>query len=72
MKKTISTWWPLAILLPLALTFFMHAGEGAPSLKHQDSTTVAGVSAELARASSYGLIEGDAKAPATIATPKAF
>jgi hypothetical protein len=62
MKKTISTWWPVAILLPVALTFFMHASE-MPSTSTA-RTGVAGVSAELARAISYGLIDEASVAPA--------
>jgi hypothetical protein len=59
MKKTISTYWPIAMLVPLALAGYCHAihpvaGTGAP---HQPSA--ARVSAEFARAISLGLVESD-------------
>jgi hypothetical protein len=69
MKKTISTYWPVAILLPIALTFCMHAGEGGGAALRQQ-TGVANVSAELARAISLGFVEDDEAAPAAIATEK--
>jgi hypothetical protein len=64
MKKTISTWWPLAILLPIALTICMHAHDPASINKPQAPMGVSSVSDELARAISYGLIDDASAAPA--------
>jgi hypothetical protein len=70
MKKTISTYWPVAIVLPIALAFCLHAGEGGSmSTRHQE-TSVAGVSAELARAISLGLVEDDDATPAVTSVQK--
>ena len=59
MKKTISTYWPIAMLVPLALAGYCHAihpiaGNAAP---HPQSA--ASVSAEFARAISLGLVDSD-------------
>jgi hypothetical protein len=59
MKKTISTYWPVAMLVPLALAGYCHAihpvsGSAAP---HPQSA--ASVSAEFARAISLGLVDSD-------------
>ena len=59
MKKTISTYWPVAMLVPLVLAGYCHAihpiaGNAAP---HPQSA--ASVSAEFARAISLGLVESD-------------
>ncbi|SAL63396.1 hypothetical protein AWB71_03632 [Caballeronia peredens] len=59
MRKTISTYWPVVILLPIALAFCMHAGEGGASIERHEQSGVAGVSAELARAISYGFVDAD-------------
>jgi hypothetical protein len=68
MKKIISTYWPVAILLPIALAFCMQAGERehAGRQRHHAQTSVAGVSAELARAISFGLVDNDDSARAAI------
>ncbi|SAK48707.1 hypothetical protein AWB79_01325 [Caballeronia hypogeia] len=70
MKKTISTYWPVAILLPIALAFCMHAGEGGNSAVRREPAGVAGVSAELARAISLGFVDNDEAAPAAIPAQK--
>lgn len=70
MKKTISTYWPVAILLPVALTFCMHAGEGGGATLRHEQTGVAGVSAELARAISLGFVEDDAVTPGALPAQK--
>ncbi|SAK42794.1 hypothetical protein AWB76_00463 [Caballeronia temeraria] len=70
MKKTISTYWPVAILLPITLAFCMHAGDGNGAAKRHEETSVAGVSAELARAISLGFVEDDEAQSAAIATQK--
>jgi hypothetical protein len=72
MKKTISTWWPLAVLLLLALTFYTHSGAPAHALKKHQETTVSGVSAELARAISYGLVSDESTAHAMPDAPNAL
>ena len=70
MKKTISTYWPVAIVLPIALAFCLHAGEGGSmSTRHQE-TSVAGVSAELARAISLDFVEDDDATPAVTSVQK--
>jgi hypothetical protein len=69
MKKTISTYWPVAILLPIVLTFCMHARESGDAVLRQQPGVV-NVSAELARAISLGFVDDDEAAPAVIATQK--
>jgi len=59
MRKTISTYWPLAILLIAALTFCMHAEERESAAARRQQVDVGSVSAELARAISFGLVEAD-------------
>jgi hypothetical protein len=70
MKKTISTYWPVAIVLPIALAFCMHAGESGSAAMRHEETSVAGVSAELARAISLGFVEDDDAAPAVTSAQK--
>ncbi|MFM0321211.1 hypothetical protein [Caballeronia glebae] len=70
MKKTISTYWPVAILLPIALAFCMHVSEGTGAAKRHEETSVAGVSAELARAISLGFVEDEEAAPAAVSAQK--
>ncbi|SAK52667.1 hypothetical protein [Caballeronia ptereochthonis] len=65
MRKTISTYWPVLILFPLALAFCMHAGKGGAAVERHEQMGVASVSAELARAISYGFVEADDAAAAT-------
>ena len=60
MKKTISTYWPVAMLVPLVLAGYCHAihpiaGNAAPRPQ-----SAASVSAEFARAISLGLVDSDA------------
>jgi hypothetical protein len=57
MKKTISTYWPLAIVLPLAAAGYLHAIGDASSSRGPLAAPQA--SAELARTVSFGLV-GDA------------
>ncbi|SAK79807.1 hypothetical protein AWB75_04877 [Caballeronia catudaia] len=70
MKKTISTYWPVAILLPVALTFCMHVGEGGGAALRHEQTGVADVSAELARAISLGFVEDEAAVPDVLPAQK--
>jgi stringent starvation protein B len=69
MRKTISMYWPVAILLPIALVFALHARENDERRAvPREATSIASVSAELARAISYGFVEADetpASAPLT-------
>ncbi|WP_261526003.1 hypothetical protein [Burkholderia multivorans] len=59
MRKTIATYWPLAIVVPLAATAYLHAMDNAPS---RGPVAVHQASAELARAVSFGLV-GDGSQP---------
>ncbi|KIG10959.1 MULTISPECIES: hypothetical protein [Caballeronia] len=71
MKKTISTYWPLAILLIAVLTFCMHAEERESAALRRQQVDVGSVSAELARAISYGLVDSDdATAPVAHPAPR--
>ncbi|KVW24213.1 hypothetical protein WK94_12345 [Burkholderia ubonensis] len=75
MKKTISMYWPLAIVVPLAAVAYLHAVGDAPS---RGPLAVHQASAELARAVSFGLVDDVAKPlPAAaggvvLAAPKAL
>ncbi|KMZ11137.1 hypothetical protein BHUM_05307c [Candidatus Burkholderia humilis] len=71
MKKIISTYWPVAIFLLNALTFCMHI-ERDQAAERRAQTSVAGVSAELARAISLGLIDDDDTAGAVVSKKKMF
>jgi hypothetical protein len=64
MRKTISMYWPLAIVLPLAAAAFLHLCSSA--VKHAGATPLAAseVTAELARTVSYGLVGDEPEAPA--------
>jgi hypothetical protein len=53
MKKTISVYWPLAIVVPLAAAAYLHICGNAAQL-----------TAELARAVSYGMIDAASTLPA--------
>lgn len=70
MRKTISTYWPVVILLPIALAFCMPAPENGAAVVRHEQMDVASVSAELARAISLGFVEADG-ATATTAIPAA-
>ncbi|CAG9228855.1 conserved hypothetical protein [Paraburkholderia tropica] len=62
MKKKIVVYWPLALIVPLAAVAWVHAWNTA---EQQLPLAADQVSAELARAVSYGLVgnTGDVKAP---------
>ncbi|WP_213777356.1 hypothetical protein [Caballeronia sp. dw_276] len=63
MKKTISTYWPVAMLVPLALAGYCHAIHPmAGAAAHPQSAAT--VSAEFARAISLGLVDSDNSVPA--------
>ena|GEM_PF-473300 len=62
MRKKIVVYWPLALIVPLAAIAWLHAWNTAAQ---QFPLAADQVSAELARAVSYGLVgsAGDMKAP---------
>ncbi|CAM2189678.1 conserved hypothetical protein [Paraburkholderia sacchari] len=61
MKKKIMVYWPLALIVPLAAIAWVHAWNTA---EQQFPLAADQVSAELARAVSYGLVgAGDVTAP---------
>ena len=62
MKKKISVYWPLAIVVPLAAVAYLHLYNGAAA---QSPLAAERVSAELARTVSYGFVGGEAAMPAT-------
>jgi len=63
MKKTISTYWPVAMLVPLVLAGYCHATHPmAGAASHPQSAAT--VSAEFARAISLGLVDLDNSVPA--------
>jgi hypothetical protein len=59
MKKTISTYWPVAMLVPLALAGYCHAIHPIAGTAASHPQSAASVSAEFARAISLGLVESD-------------
>ncbi|CAG4886030.1 hypothetical protein [Paraburkholderia gardini] len=64
MKKTISMYWPLAIVLPLAVAAYVHICSEAASRATQPPLAAGQFTAELARAVSYGLVGDDTSMPA--------
>ena len=66
MKKKISVYWPLALIVPLAVIVWGHAWHTATE---QMPLAADRLSAELARAVSYGLVGADNRAPELKATP---
>jgi hypothetical protein len=59
MKKTISTYWPVAMLVPLALAGYCHAIHPVSGTAALHPQSAASVSAEFARAISLGFVESD-------------
>ncbi|MBN3753331.1 hypothetical protein G3N95_10285 [Paraburkholderia sp. Tr-20389] len=64
MKKKISVYWPLAIVLPLAAVAYLHLYNGAVAQSSTSPLAADRVSAELARTVSYGFVGGEAAMPA--------
>lgn len=64
MKKTISMYWPLAVIFPLAAAAYIHVSSEASSRVPRASLGAGQLTAELARAVSYGLVGNDASGPA--------
>lgn len=65
MKKKIVVYWPLALIVPLAAIAWMHAWNTA---EQQFPLAADQVSAELARAVSYGLVDDGAQMKAPVKT----
>jgi hypothetical protein len=59
MKKTISTYWPVAMLVPLVLAGYCHAIHPLSGAAASHPQNAASVSAEFARAISLGLVDAD-------------
>jgi hypothetical protein len=56
MKKTISVYWPFAIVVPLIGAAYLHISGDAAGRVHQAPLAAEQLTAELARAVSYGLV----------------
>lgn len=64
MKKTISVYWPLAIVVPLAMVACLHINGQTASRASQMPLDANHLTAELARAVSYGMIDAASASPA--------
>ena len=64
MKKTISVYWPLAIVVPLAAAACLHISSNAASHASQAPLGADQLTAELARAVSYGMVDATSTLPA--------
>ncbi|WP_321908968.1 MULTISPECIES: hypothetical protein [unclassified Paraburkholderia] len=60
MRKKITVYWPLALIVPLAVIAWVHAWKTA---EQQMPLAADQVTAELARAVSYGLVGSEGKTP---------
>ncbi len=71
MRNTISMYWPLAIVLPLAAAAYLYASNAA---RPSEPQPIAQVSAELARTVSFGLVgdSPDAASAAPIVATKSL
>ena len=63
MRKTIGVYWPVALIVPLAVVAWIHALNTAAE---QMPLAADKLTAELARAVSYGLVGSDGDAPAVL------
>jgi hypothetical protein len=63
MKKKISVYWPLAIVVPLAAVAYLHLYNQTAVQLSQSPLAAERVSAELARTVSYGFVGGEASMP---------
>ncbi|AOJ80410.1 hypothetical protein WS86_07105 [Burkholderia savannae] len=59
MRKTISMYWPLAIVVPLAAAAYLYLSGAAPQ---RGQAVARDASAELARTVSYGLVDNASQA----------
>lgn len=64
MKKTISVYWPLAIVVPLAAVAYLHICANGASRVSQAPLGADQLTAELARAVSYGMVDAESSLPA--------
>ncbi|NPT60766.1 hypothetical protein [Paraburkholderia elongata] len=64
MKKIISVYWPLAIVVPLAAAGYLHICGDAALRSSQAPLAADQLTAELARAVSYGMVDNAATLPA--------
>ncbi|HEY2025096.1 hypothetical protein [Paraburkholderia sp.] len=64
MKKTISVYWPLAFVVPLVALAYLHIGSQLNSRAPQTRLDANHLTAELARAVSYGMIDPSSALPA--------
>jgi hypothetical protein len=64
MKKTISVYWPLAIVVSLVALAYLHIGSQITSRASQPPLDANHLTAELARAVSYGMIDAASALPA--------
>lgn len=64
MKKKISVYWPLAIVVPLAAIAYLHLYNSNVTQPSTSPLAAERVSAELARTVSYGFVGGEAAIPA--------
>ncbi|MDE1183917.1 hypothetical protein [Paraburkholderia sp.] len=62
MKKTIVVYWPLAIVLSLAAAALIHICGDVVARAHQAPLAADEVTAQLARAISFGLVDDEAVA----------
>ncbi|WP_186062049.1 hypothetical protein [Burkholderia gladioli] len=71
MRKTISMYWPLAIVVPLAAAAYLYASNAA---RPSEPQPIGQVSAELARTVSFGLVgdSPEAASAAPLAATKAL
>jgi hypothetical protein len=64
MKKIISVYWPLAIVVSLAALAYLHINGQTASRASQMPLDANHLTAELARAVSYGMIDAASVLPA--------
>ncbi|ACC70643.1 hypothetical protein PPMP20_06585 [Paraburkholderia phymatum] len=64
MKKKISLYWPLVIVVPLAAAAYLHLYDRVVVQSSTSPLAADRVSAELARTVSYGFVGGEAALPA--------
>ncbi|KAF1028786.1 MAG: hypothetical protein GAK40_00773 [Burkholderia plantarii] len=71
MKKTISMYWPLAIVVPLAAVAYLYAASAA---KPAEPLALDQASAELARTVSFGMVgeASDAASATSLVATKAL
>ncbi|WGS48588.1 hypothetical protein LFL96_12390 [Paraburkholderia sp. D15] len=64
MKKTILVYWPLAVVVTLAAAAYLHICGDVASRASQAPLAADQLTAELARAVSYGMIDDASALPA--------